>query len=179
MIDASHHPMQKNIELTRQVVEYAHKYDVTVEGELGVLPGSRTTWWPPSRSTPADDVENFVKATASTRSPSRSHLARRQQVQASQCTRDANGVLVPPPLRFDILEEIERRIRLPIVLHAPPPCPKYVDMINATRQAGGRGRIPEEQLRRAAASAVCKVNIDSDGRLAMTAASARSWPRSR
>ena len=175
MIDASHHPMQKNIELTRQVVEYAHKHDVTVEGELGVLAGIEDdVVAAKSIYTQPDDVENFVKATGVDSlaiSIGTSHGA--NKFKASQCTRDANGVLVPPPLRFDILEEIERRIPgFPIVLHgASSVVPKYVDMINAN---GGKLEdavgIPEEQLRRAAASAVCKVNIDSDGRLAMTAA---------
>jgi fructose-bisphosphate aldolase class II len=175
MIDASHHPMQKNMEITRQVVEYAHKYDVTVEGELGVLAGIEDdVVAAKSVYTQPDDVENFVKATGVDSlaiSIGTSHGA--NKFKASQCTRDANGVLVPPPLRFDILEEIERRIPgFPIVLHgASSVIPKYVDMINAN---GGKlvdaVGIPEEQLRRAAASAVCKVNIDSDGRLAMTAA---------
>jgi fructose-bisphosphate aldolase, class II len=175
MIDASHHPMQKNIEITRQVVEYAHKHDVTVEGELGVLAGIEDdVVAAKSVYTQPDDVENFVKATGVDSlaiSIGTSHGA--NKFKASQCTRDAKGVLVPPPLRFDILEEIERRIPgFPIVLHgASSVVPKYVDMINAN---GGKlvdaVGIPEEQLRRAAASAVCKVNIDSDGRLAMTAA---------
>jgi fructose-bisphosphate aldolase class II len=175
MIDASHHPMQKNMEITRQVVEYAHKHDVTVEGELGVLAGIEDdVVAAKSVYTQPDDVENFVKATGVDSlaiSIGTSHGA--NKFKAAQCTRDANGVLVPPPLRFDILDEIERRIPgFPIVLHgASSVVPKYVDMINAH---GGKlvdaVGIPEEQLRRAACSAVCKVNIDSDGRLAMTAA---------
>ncbi len=124
--------------------------------------------------TQPDDVENFVKATGVDSlaiSIGTSHGA--YKFKPAQCTRDANGVLVPPPLRFDILEEIERRIPgFPIVLHgASSVVPKYVEMIN---KYGGKlddaVGIPEEQLRRAATSAVCKVNIDSDGRLAMTAA---------
>lgn len=175
MIDASHHPMEKNIELTRQVVEYAHQHDVTVEGELGVLAGIEDdVVAAKSIYTQPDDVENFVKATGVDSlaiSIGTSHGA--HKFKAAQCTRDASGVLVPPPLRFDILEEIERRIPgFPIVLHgASSVVPKYVDMINANggKLADAVG-IPEEQLRRAATSAVCKVNIDSDGRLAMTAA---------
>ena len=175
MIDASHHPMEKNIALTRQVVEYAHQHDVTVEGELGVLAGIEDdVVAAKSIYTQPDDVENFVKATGVDSlaiSIGTSHGA--HKFKAAQCTRDASGVLVPPPLRFDILEEIERRIPgFPIVLHgASSVVPKYVDMVNANggKLADAVG-IPGEQLRRAATSAVCKVNIDSDGRLAMTAA---------
>jgi fructose-bisphosphate aldolase class II len=174
MIDASHHPFEKNIELTRQVVEYAHQHDVTVEGELGVLAGieddvvaARSVYTQP------DDVEKFVKATGVDSlaiSIGTSHGA--YKFKPAQCKRDENGVLVPPPLRFDILEEVERRIPgFSIVLHgASSVVPKYVEMIN---KYGGKlddaVGIPESQLRKAATSAVCKVNIDSDGRLAMTA----------
>jgi fructose-bisphosphate aldolase, class II len=175
MIDASHHSFEKNIELTRQVVEYAHKYDVTVEGELGVLAGIEDdVVAAKSVYTQPDDVEKFVKATGVDSlaiSIGTSHGA--YKFKPAQCTRDASGILVPPPLRFDILEEVERRIPgFPIVLHgASSVVPKYVDMIN---KFGGKlddaVGIPETQLRKAATSAVCKVNIDSDGRLAMTAA---------
>jgi fructose-bisphosphate aldolase class II len=174
MIDASHHPFEKNIELTRQVVDYAHKYDVTVEGELGVLAGIEDdVVAAKSIYTQPDDVERFLKATGVDSlaiSIGTSHGA--YKFKPSQCTRDEKGVLVPPPLRFDILEEIERRIPgFPIVLHgASSVVPKYVEIIN---KYGGKlddaVGIPEAQLRRAATSAVCKVNIDSDGRLAMTA----------
>jgi fructose-bisphosphate aldolase, class II len=174
MIDGSHHPMPKNIELTRQVVDYAHRYDVSVEGELGVLAGIEDdVEAAKSIYTQPDDVENFVKATGVDSlaiSIGTSHGA--YKFKPAQCTRDANGVLVPPPLRFDILEEVERRIPgFPIVLHgASSVLPEYVEIIN---QSGGKLEsavgIPAEQLRRAAASAVCKVNIDSDGRLAFTA----------
>lgn len=175
MIDGSHLPYEKNVELTAQVVEYAHKYDVSVEGELGVLAGiedevsSEVTHY-----TKPEEVEDFVKKTGVDSlaiSIGTSHGA--NKFTPAQCTRNADGVLVPPPLRFDILEECERRIPgFPIVLHGASSVPaELVQLINSN---GGKLKdavgIPEEQLRRAAASAVCKVNIDSDGRLAMTAA---------
>jgi fructose-bisphosphate aldolase class II len=175
MIDGSHHPYEKNIEETRKVVEYAHKYDVTVEGELGVLAGIEDdVVAAQSVYTHPDQVEDFVKKTGVDSlaiSIGTSHGA--YKFKPAQCTRNKEGVLEPPPLRFDILEEIEKRIPgFPIVLHgASSVVPKYVDMIN---QFGGKldnaVGIPEAQLRRAATSAVCKINIDSDGRLAMTAA---------
>jgi len=174
MIDGSHHSYEDNIKLTRQVVEYARDYDVTVEGELGVLAGiedevsaEKSTYTKP------EEVEDFVSKTnvdSLAISIGTSHGA--MKFKPEQCTRDERGVLVPPPLRFDILEEIEKRIPgFSIVLHgASSVIPEYVQMINTY---GGKLKdavgIPEEQLRRAAKSAVCKVNIDSDGRLAMTA----------
>ena len=174
MIDASHHPFEKNIEETRKVVEYAHQHDVTVEGELGVLAGIEDdVVAAKSIYTQPDDVEKFVKATGVDSlaiSIGTSHGA--YKFKPAQCTRNAKGILEPPPLRFDILEEVEKRIPgFPIVLHgASSVVLKYVEMIN---KFGGKlddaVGIPEEQLRRAAASAVCKINIDSDGRLAMTA----------
>jgi fructose-bisphosphate aldolase, class II len=175
MIDGSHHPYDKNVELTKQVVEFAHKHDVSVEGELGVLAGiedevsSAVTHY-----TKPSEVEDFVKKTGVDSlaiSIGTSHGA--NKFKPEQCTRTPEGVLVPPPLRFDILEEVEKRIPgFPIVLHgASSVPPELVKSINAN---GGKLKdavgIPEEQLRRAAASAVCKINIDSDGRLAMTAA---------
>ena len=175
MIDGSHLPYDENAALTRSVVDYAHKYDVTVEGELGVLAGveddvsaEHHTYTDPA------DVEDFVKRTGVDSlaiSIGTSHGA--NKFRPEQCTRDENGVLVPPPLRFDILEEVEKRIPgFPIVLHGSSSVPqKYVEIIN---RYGGKLKdaigIPEEQLRRAAKSAVCKINIDSDSRLAMTAA---------
>jgi fructose-bisphosphate aldolase class II len=175
MIDGSHHPYEKNIEITKEVVAYAHAHDVTVEGELGVLAGieddvvaEKSTYTQP------DEVEDFVKRTGCDSlaiSIGTSHGA--NKFTPAQCTRNAEGVLVPPPLRFDILEEIERRLPgFPIVLHGSSSVPSdQVKIINtnggAIKDAVG---IPEEQLRRAAKSAVCKINIDSDGRLAMTAA---------
>lgn len=174
MIDGSHHPYDKNVELTKQVVEFAHKHDVSVEGELGVLAGiedevsSAITHY-----TKPSEVEDFVKKTGVDSlaiSIGTSHGA--NKFKPEQCTRTPDGILVPPPLRFDILEEVEKRIPgFPIVLHgASSVPPELVKIINAN---GGKLKdavgIPEEQLRRAAASAVCKINIDSDGRLAMTA----------
>lgn len=174
MIDGSHHPYEENVALTKKVVEYAHERGVTVEGELGVLAGiedevvaDKSTYTEP------EEVEDFVGKTGVDSlaiSIGTSHGA--SKFKPEQCTRDARGVLIPPPLRFDILEEIEKRIPgFPIVLHgASSVVPEYVETINshggALQDAVG---IPEEQLRRAANSAVCKINIDSDGRLAMTA----------
>jgi len=175
MIDGSHHPYEKNVELTKQVVEYAHKYNVSVEGELGVLAGiedkvsaEKSTYTKP------EEVFDFVKKTGVDSlaiSIGTSHGA--NKFKPEQCTRDKNGVLIPPPLRFDILEAIEKKIPgFPIVLHGSSSvATEAVATINkfggALKDAIG---IPEEQLRRAAKSAVCKINIDSDGRLVMTAA---------
>ena len=174
MIDGSHHSYEENIRVTKQVVEYAHAHDVTVEGELGVLAGiedevsaEKSTYTKP------EEVEDFVAKTGVDSlaiSIGTSHGA--MKFKPEQCTRNERGVLVPPPLRFDILEEIEKRIPgFPIVLHgASSVVPEYVEMIN---NHGGKLKdavgIPAEQLRKAARSAVCKINIDSDGRLAMTA----------
>ncbi len=174
MIDGSHHSYDDNVKLTRQVVEYAHANNVVVEGELGQLAGIEdAVSAEKSTYTKPEQVEDFVKKTkvdSLAISIGTSHGA--MKFKPEQCTRDARGVLVPPPLRFDILEEIEKRIPgFPIVLHgASSVIPEYVQIINknggALKDAVG---IPEEQLRKAARSAVCKVNIDSDGRLAMTA----------
>lgn len=174
MIDGSHFPYEENIALTKKVVEYAHAHGVSVEGELGVLAGveddvvaEHSTYTQPS------EVIDFVGKTGVDSlaiSIGTSHGA--NKFRPSQCTRNADGVLVPPPLRFDILEEIEKEIPgFPIVLHGSSSVSaEDVKTINsnggALKDAVG---IPEEQLRRAAASAVCKINIDSDGRLAMTA----------
>jgi len=175
MIDGSHHPYEKNIELTAQVVEYAHKYDVTVEGELGVLAGIEdNVVAAKSVYTDPDQVEDFVKKTGVDSlaiSIGTSHGA--NKFKPEQCTRTEDGVLVPPPLRFDILEEIERRLPgFPIVLHGASSV--NVEAVKIINQYGGKLEdavgIPEDQLRRAAASSVCKINIDSDGRLAFTAA---------
>jgi fructose-bisphosphate aldolase class II len=175
MIDGSHLPYEENVALTKQVVEYAHQYDVTVEGELGVLAGVEDdVSSEKSHYTQPDEVEDFVKKTGVDSlaiSIGTSHGA--NKFKPEQCTHDSNGVLIPPPLRFDILEEIEKRIPgFPIVLHGSSSVPQNeVATINkyggAIKDAVG---IPEDQLRKAAKSAVCKVNIDSDGRLAMTAA---------
>ncbi|MBN1984879.1 MAG: class II fructose-1,6-bisphosphate aldolase [Prolixibacteraceae bacterium] len=175
MIDGSHHSYEENVALTKKVVEYAHAHDVTVEGELGVLAGveddvvaEKSTYTRP------EEVEDFVAKTGVDSlaiSIGTSHGA--NKFTPAQCTRNEDGILVPPMLRFDILEEIEKRIPgFPIVLHGSSSVPQeQVALINkyggALKDAVG---IPEEWLRRAAKSAVCKINIDSDGRLAMTAA---------
>ena len=175
MIDGSHHSYEKNIELTSQVVEYAHKYGVSVEGELGVLAGIEDdVVAAKSVYTQPDDVEDFVKKTGVDSlaiSIGTSHGA--NKFKPEQCTKNEDGILIPPPLRFDILEEIEKRIPgFPIVLHGASSVPP--ELVKAINGFGGKLKdavgIPEEQLRRAAKSAVCKINIDSDGRLAMTAA---------
>ena len=175
MIDGSHLPYEENIALTKKVVEYAHAHDVTVEGELGVLAGVEDEVSAEHHTyTEPDEVVDFVTRTdvdSLAISIGTSHGA--NKFTPEQCTRDENGRLVPPPLRFDILEEIEKRIPgFPIVLHGSSSVPaEYVETINkyggALKDSIG---IPEEQLRHAASSAVCKINIDSDGRLAMTAA---------
>jgi len=175
MIDGSHHSFEKNIELTRQVVEFAHKNDVTVEGELGVLAGIEDEVHAEhSTYTDPKDVVKFVKETnvdSLAISIGTSHGA--NKFKPAQCTRNADGILVPPPLRFDILEDIEKEIPgFPIVLHGASSVP--VEAVKIINENGGALKdsvgIPEEQLRKAAKSAVCKVNIDSDGRLWMTAA---------
>ena len=177
MIDGSHLPYEENVALTKKVCEYAHsqKDYVTVEGELGVLAGVEDeVSHEHSNYTSPDEVEDFVKKTGVDSlaiSIGTSHGA--NKFKPEQCTRNAYGILIPPPLRFDILEEIEKRIPgFPIVLHGSSSVPQdQVAIINAN---GGKLKdaigIPEEELRKAAKSAVCKINIDSDGRLAMTAA---------
>ncbi len=174
MIDGSALPYDENVALTRKVVEYAHKFDVTVEGELGVLAGIEDEVQSEvSHYTQPSEVIDFVSKTGVDSlaiSIGTSHGA--FKFTAEQCTRNADGILVPPPLRFDILKEIEKKLPgFPIVLHGSSSVPQeYVKMIN---EYGGKLKdsvgIPEEQLREAAKSAVCKINIDSDGRLAMTA----------
>ncbi len=175
MIDGSHLPYDENVALTKKVVEYAHQHDVTVEGELGVLAGVEDEVSSEHHTyTEPDEVEDFVKKTGVDSlaiSIGTSHGA--NKFTPDQCTLNADGILVPPSLRFDILKEIEVRIPgFPIVLHGSSSVPQeYVKIINenggALKDAIG---IPEEQLREASKSAVCKINIDSDGRLAMTAA---------
>jgi fructose-bisphosphate aldolase class II len=176
MIDGSHLPYEENAALTKKVCEFAHsRMDyVTVEGELGVLAGVEDDVSSEhSHYTQPDDVEDFVKKTgADSLAISIGTSHGRTKFKPEQCTRDANGILIPPPLRFDILEEIEKRIPgFPIVLHGSSSVP--IEYVKIIEQFGGRLKdsvgIPEEQLRRAAKSAVCKINIDSDGRLAMTA----------
>ena len=175
MIDGSHHSYEDNIALTKKVVDYAHAHGVSVEGELGVLAGVEDDVVAEHHTyTRPEEVVDFVTRTGVDSlaiSIGTSHGA--NKFTPAQCTRDENGHLVPPPLRFDILEEIEKQIPgFPIVLHGASSVPQeYVETIN---KYGGILKdsigIPEEQLRKAATSAVCKINIDSDGRLAMTAA---------
>jgi fructose-bisphosphate aldolase, class II len=175
MIDGSHHSYEENIALTKKVVEYAHAHGVTVEGELGVLAGVEDDVVAEhSTYTRPEEVEDFVKRTGVDSlaiSIGTSHGA--HKFTPAQCTKDENGKLIPPMLRFDILEEIEKRIPgFPIVLHGASSVPE--DLVETINKYGGSVKqavgIPEEWLRRAAKSAVCKINIDSDGRLAMTAA---------
>ncbi|MCL1815844.1 MAG: class II fructose-1,6-bisphosphate aldolase [Treponema sp.] len=176
MIDGSSKPYDENVALTRKVVDFAHsqKDYVSVEGELGVLAGVEDdVVAEQSHYTPPEEVIDFVNKTkvdSLAISIGTSHG--RAKFKPEQCTRDANGILVPPPLRFDILEEIEKRIPgFPIVLHGSSSVP--IEYVKIIEQFGGKlpdsVGIPEEQLRKAAKSAVCKINIDSDGRLAMTA----------
>ena len=175
MIDGSHLPYDENVALTKKVVDYAHQYDVTVEGELGVLAGVEDEVSAENSTyTRAEDVEDFVKKTGVDSlaiSIGTSHGA--NKFRPEQCTRNSDGILIPPPLRFDILAEIEKRIPgFPIVLHGSSSVPQ--DQVAIVNKYGGAMKdaigIPEEQLRQAAKSAVCKVNIDSDGRIVMTAA---------
>ena len=173
MIDGSALDYEKNIEVTRRVVEYAHKYDVTVEGELGTLAGIEDEVSHAEGSyTRPEEVQDFVTHTGVDSlaiAIGTSHGA--YKFKPDQCTRNEKGVLCPPPLRFDILEEVSRRLpEFPIVLHGASSVPQeYVSMIN---EFGGKMPdavgVPEDQLREAAKLAVCKINIDSDIRLAMT-----------
>ena len=176
MIDASALPFEENIALTKKVVEYAHAHDVTVEAELGVLAGVEDeVAHEESHYTKPEEVIEFVERTGCDSlaiSVGTSHGA--YKFKPEQCTRDPKtGRLVPPPLAFDVLAAIEEKLPgFPIVLHGSSSVPQEeVDTIN---KYGGKlpdaVGIPEDQLRKAAASAVCKINIDSDSRLAMTAA---------
>ena len=181
MIDGSKHSFEDNIALTRKVVDYAHAHGVVVEGELGKLAGIEddvNVSAGDSSYTRPEEVEEFVTRTGVDSlaiAIGTSHGA--YKFTPEQCTRNADGVLVPPPLRFDILEEISKRLpEFPIVLHGASSVPQeFVREINAL---GGKMPdaigIPETQLRRAAQLAVCKINIDSDIRLAMTAAIRRT-----
>lgn len=176
MIDGSALPYEENIALTKKVVEYAHQFDVTVEGELGVLAGVEDEVSSDvCHYTKPEEVIDFTSRTGVDSlaiSIGTSHGA--YKFTPEQCTRDPKtGKLVPPPLAFDVLDEIMEKLPgFPIVLHGSSSVPQeYVDMIN---EYGGKlpdaVGIPEEQLRKASKSAVCKINIDSDSRLAMTAA---------
>lgn len=175
MIDASSKPFAENIEITKKVVEYAHDHGVVVEAELGSLAGIEDdvkVSAEASSYTRPEEVEEFVTKTGCDSlaiAIGTSHGA--YKFTPEQCTRNENGILVPPPLRFDILKEVMKRLPgFPIVLHGSSSVPqKFVEMINAH---GGKMPnaigVPEEQLREAAKLAVCKINIDSDLRLAMT-----------
>ncbi|MBR4421721.1 MAG: ketose-bisphosphate aldolase, partial [Erysipelotrichaceae bacterium] len=175
MIDASSKPFEENIAITREVVEYAHAHGVVVEAELGTLAGVEdevSVSAEDSSYTRPEDVEEFVTRTGCDSlaiAIGTSHGA--YKFKPEQCTRNEKGILVPPPLRFDILEEVSRRLPgFPIVLHGASSVPQeYVKIIN---ENGGNMPdavgVPEEQLREAAKLAVCKINIDSDLRLAMT-----------
>ena len=177
MIDGSALPYDENVALTKQVCDFAHsqKDYVTVEGELGVLAGVEDdVVAESSHYTKPEEVQDFVSKTGVDSlaiSIGTSHG--RCKFTPEQCTRNADGVLIPPPLAFDVLEEIEKKLPgFPIVLHGSSSVP--VEYVKIIEQYGGKipdsVGIPEEQLRKAAKSAVCKINIDSDGRLAMTAA---------
>ena len=175
MIDASSKPFAENIEITKKVVEYAHDHGVVVEAELGSLAGVEdevSVSAEDSSYTRPEEVEEFVAKTGCDSlaiAIGTSHGA--YKFKPEQCTRNAEGILVPPPLRFDILEEVSKRLPgFPIVLHGSSSVPQeYVAMIN---QNGGNMPdavgVPAEQLRKAASLAVCKINIDSDLRLALT-----------
>ena len=177
MIDGSSLPYAENVELTKKVCDFAHaqKDYVTVEGELGVLAGVEDdVAAEASHYTKPEEVQDFVKKTGVDSlaiSIGTSHG--RQKFKPEQCTRSADGVLIPPPLAFNVLEEIEKKLPgFPIVLHGSSSVP--IEYVKQIEKYGGKLAdsvgIPEEQLRKAAKSAVCKINIDSDGRLAMTAA---------
>ena len=175
MIDASSKPFEENIAITKQVVEYAHAHGVVVEAELGTLAGVEdevSVSAEDSSYTRPEDVEEFVRRTGCDSlaiAIGTSHGA--YKFKPEQCTRNEEGILVPPPLRFDILEEVSKRLPgFPIVLHGSSSVPQeYVKMIN---ENGGNMPdavgVPEDQLRQASKLAVCKINIDSDLRLAMT-----------
>ena len=175
MIDASSKPFAENIEITKKVVEYAHDHGVVVEAELGTLAGVEDevkVKAEDSSYTRPEEVEEFVTKTGCDSlaiAIGTSHGA--YKFTPDQCTRNEQGILVPPPLRFDVLEEVSKRLPgFPIVLHGSSSVPQeYVKMIN---EHGGKMPnaigVPEDQLREAAKLSVCKINIDSDLRLAMT-----------
>ncbi|EPF30440.1 fructose-bisphosphate aldolase [Treponema maltophilum ATCC 51939] len=177
MIDGSALPYEENVKLTKKVCDYAHKQKdyITVEGELGVLAGVEDdVSAEESHYTKPEEVQDFVKRTGVDSlaiSIGTSHG--RQKFKPEQCTKNADGILIPPPLAFDVLSEIEKKLPgFPIVLHGSSSVP--IEYVKQIEKYGGKLKdsvgIPEAQLRKAAKSAVCKINIDSDGRLAMTAA---------
>ena len=175
MIDKSAEEFDENVRITKEVVEYAHAHGVVVEAELGSLAGVEdevNVSAEDSSYTRPEEVEEFVRRTGCDSlaiAIGTSHGA--YKFTAEQCTRNEEGILVPPPLRFDILEEVQRRLPgFPIVLHGSSSVPQeWVKVIN---ENGGKMPdavgIPESQLREASKLAVCKINIDSDLRLAMT-----------
>ena len=165
MIDGSHHSFEDNIALTKQVVEYAHDHGVVVEGELGRLAGIE------------DDVKVSAEDSSYTRPEEVEEFVSRTGVDSlAIAIGTSHGAYkfkpgTKPQLRFDILHEVEKKLPgFPIVLHgASSVIPEYVEMINTYggNMPGALG-VPEDQLREASRSAVCKINIDSDLRLAMT-----------
>ncbi|MBR6110333.1 MAG: class II fructose-1,6-bisphosphate aldolase [Paludibacteraceae bacterium] len=178
MIDGSHLPYEENVALTKKVCDYAHKFDVTVEGELGVLAGVEDEVSADHHTyTNPEEVVDFATRTGCDSlaiSIGTSHGA--YKFTPEQCTRNAEGKLVPPPLAFDVLEGVMKKFEkqggFPIVLHGSSSVPEeYVEMCN---NYGGKLPnaigIPESELRKASKSAVCKINIDSDSRLAFTGA---------
>ena len=176
MFDGSHYSFKENIEKTKEVVEYAHAHGVVVEAELGQLAGIEDDVKVAAHEahyTDPNEVEEFVKETGVDSlaiAIGTSHGA--YKFTPDQCTRNEQGILVPPPLRFDILEEVAKRLpNFPIVLHGASSVPQ--DFVKIITENGGHMPdavgVPEDQLRKAASMAVCKINIDSDLRLAMTA----------
>ena len=176
MIDASSKPFDENVAITRKVVEYAHDHGVVVEAELGTLAGIEDevkVSEEESSYTHPEEVQEFVQRTGCDSlaiAIGTSHGA--YKFKPEQCTRNADGILVPPPLRFDVLREVEKRLPgFPIVLHGSSSVPQ--EFVRKINEFGGQMPnaigVPEDQLRQAARSAVCKINIDSDLRLAMTA----------
>ena len=176
MFDGSHYSFKENIEKTKELVEYAHAHGVVVEAELGQLAGIEDDVKVAAHEahyTDPNEVEEFVKETGVDSlaiAIGTSHGA--YKFTPDQCTRNEQGILVPPPLRFDILEEVAKRLpNFPIVLHGASSVPQ--DFVKIINENGGHMPdavgVPEDQLRKAASMAVCKINIDSDLRLAMTA----------
>ncbi len=175
MIDGSHLPFEENIALTKKVVEYAHERGVTVEGELGTLAGIeddvKVEHGQESYTKPEEVIEFVTRTGVDSLAIAIGTSHGAYKFKPEQCTRNEKGILVPPALRFDILEEVSKKLPgFPIVLHGSSSVPQdYVKMVNDN---GGKMPdaigVPEEQLRKAAELSVCKINIDSDLRLAMT-----------
>lgn len=165
MYDGSHHSYEENIKITKEVVEYAHKFDASVEAELGVLAGiEEHVSSEKSHYTKPEEVEDFVSRTGC------DSLA--ISIGTSHGAFKFKSGKPIPPLRFDILEEIQKKLPgYPIVLHGSSSVPQeYVEMVNQHGgDLSGAVGVPEDQLRKAAAMNVCKINIDSDGRLVVTA----------